>query len=73
MRIRYDQDVDALYIRLLEGDHPCRTLRLSDTVALNIGPEEQLVGVEVLDAGKTLNLSDKPEIDLVNLTARLAR
>jgi len=38
MKISYDEQVDALYIRLLEGDFQCRTLRLSDAVALNIGP-----------------------------------
>jgi uncharacterized protein YuzE len=72
MKITYDQQVDAMYIRLVEGDIPCRTLRLSDTVALNIGPHEQLVGIEVLDAKSALNLDDKREIDLENLTARLA-
>jgi uncharacterized protein YuzE len=72
MKISYDQEVDALYIRLVEGDFPCRTLRLSDTVALNIGPEERLVGIEVLDAKRSLNLDDKRAIDLENLMVRLA-
>ena len=72
MKITYDQEVDALYIRLLEGDYQCRTLLLSDTVALNIGPGEQLVGIEILDARKNLHLDERPEIDLENLKARLA-
>ena len=46
MRISYDVEVDALYIRLLEGPFECRTLRLTDEVSLNIGPNEQLVGIE---------------------------
>ena len=29
MRISYDSEVDALYIRLLEGEYQCRTLRLT--------------------------------------------
>ena len=53
MRISYDEQVDALYIRLLEGDIQCRTVRLSEVVALNIGPKEQLVGIEILDAKET--------------------
>ena len=72
MKITYDQEVDALYIRLLEGDFQCRTLPLSDTVTLNIGPGEQLVGIEILDARKTLNLDERREIDLENLKARVA-
>jgi uncharacterized protein YuzE len=72
MRITYDKDIDAIYIRLLEGDFQCRPLRLSENVALNIGPDEQLVGIEILDASRTLNLGDKKQINLENLTARLA-
>ena len=54
MRISYDGEVDALYIRLLEGEYQCRTLRLTDEVSLNIGPGEELVGIEVLDAKDVL-------------------
>ena len=63
MKISYDSEIDAVYIRLLEGKHECRTVRLNDEVALNIGADEKLVGIEILDArevlaaGKTLNLS----------------
>jgi uncharacterized protein YuzE len=46
MRITYDPEVGALYIRLLEGEHQCRTLRLTDEVSLNIGEGEALVGIE---------------------------
>ena len=30
MRISYDSEVDAFYIRLLEVEYECRTLRLTD-------------------------------------------
>ncbi len=50
MKISYDPEVDALYIRLLEGEYECRTLRLNDEIALNIGPDEVLVGIEIVDA-----------------------
>ena len=50
MKIRYDSEIDALYIRLIEGEHECRTVRLNEEIALNIGPNETLVGIEVLDA-----------------------
>ena len=52
MKISYDAEVDALYIRLVEGEHQCRTVRLSEEVALNIGEGEFLVGIEVLGAGQ---------------------
>ena len=43
MKISYDYEVDALYIRLLDGPQQCRTVRLSDEVTLNMGEGEQLV------------------------------
>ncbi len=50
MRISYDQEVDALYIRLVENWQECRTVRLTDEITLNIGAYEQQVGIEILDA-----------------------
>jgi uncharacterized protein YuzE len=67
MKISYDAETDALYIRLIDGEFQCRTLRLSDEVALNIGPEERLVGIEILDAREVLGNIDKPRIVLENI------
>jgi uncharacterized protein YuzE len=69
MRISYDKEVDALYIRLLEGSYQCRTLRLTDEVSLNIGPDEQLVGIEVLDAKAILGKGALPTVVLDNVAA----
>jgi uncharacterized protein YuzE len=69
MRIRYDQEADALYIRLIEGEQECRTLRLNDEVALNIGPGETLVGVEILDAKRVVGNGEAPEVVLENIVA----
>ena len=68
MRIKYDPEVDALYIRLLDGEYECRVLQLNDQIALNIGPDERLVGIEVLDAKETLGKGNSPEVFLENLT-----
>ena len=72
VRISYDSEVDALYIRLIEGEHECRTVRLTDEVALNIGPGEQLVGIEVLDAREILGKGELPQIVVDNLKVRAA-
>ena len=69
MRITYDSEVDALYIRLVEGEHQCRVLRLNDEISLNIGAGEMLVGIEVLDARELLGEGGPPEVILENLTA----
>ena len=69
MRISYDPEVDALYIRLLEGKHECRTLRLTDEVSLNIGEGEVLVGIEVLDAKEILGRGSLPTVILENVAS----
>ena len=54
MHISYDPEVDALYIRLIDGPHQCQTVCVTNDVILNIGEGETLVGIEVLDAKRTL-------------------
>ena len=67
VKISYDPEIDALYIRLLEGRHECRTLRLNEEIALNIGPDETLVGIEVLDAKEVLGQGQLPALTLENV------
>ena len=71
MKISYDAEIDALYIRLLEGKHECRSVRLSEEVALNIGAGEKLVGIEILDAKSVLGSGKIPAVVLegVKLTS----
>jgi len=69
MKISYDQTVDALYIRLLEEKTECEGIRLNEHVAINIGPREQIVGIEILDASKTLKGFKEHKIHLENLVA----
>lgn len=67
MNISYDSETDTLYIRLVEGKHECRTLRLTDEIALNIGEGEILVGVEILDAKEVLGAGELPQVVLENV------
>jgi uncharacterized protein YuzE len=67
MKISYDPEIDALYIRLVEGKHECRSVRLSEEVALNIGAGEKLVGIEILDARSVLGSGKTPAVVLEGL------
>lgn len=67
MKISYDSEVDALYIRLIDGKQQCRTVQLNEEIALNIGPNETLVGIEVLDAKQVLGKGELPRIVLENV------
>lgn len=69
MEISYDRAVDALYIRLVEGPVECEVIRLNDRVAINIGPQEQVVGIEVLDASEILPGLSEGKVRLENLVA----
>ncbi|MEG4282491.1 DUF2283 domain-containing protein [Microcoleus sp. A006_D1] len=72
MKISYDSEIDALYIRLVEGKHQCRTLQLTDEIALNIGENELLVGIEVLDATQVLGGGNIPNVVLENISFSVA-
>jgi uncharacterized protein YuzE len=72
MKISYDSEIDALYIRLIEGKHECRTVRLNEEIALNIGKGEKLVGIEILDAKQVLGAGKLPAVVLEGITASTA-
>lgn len=68
MKISYDPQVDALYISFKKGPTEVMTIRLSEDVAIDFGPEEEMVGIEILDASHHLNLEWlRPKVMLENL------
>jgi uncharacterized protein YuzE len=52
MRITYDQEVDALYIRFQETT--VTTKHLAEGIAADYDAEGRLAGIEILDAMKRL-------------------
>ncbi len=54
MRIIYDPSVDALTIRLVDEKVECEVIRLNDQVAVDSGPSERIVAIEVLDASELI-------------------
>ncbi len=72
MKITYDKDADALYIRLLDGDFQCRVVRLTDDIALDFAAGEKLVGIEVLGASRLFEQPESPAIELSHLLPKVA-
>ena len=72
MKISYDPETDALYIKLIEGKHECRTARLNEEIALNIGLDEKLVGIEILDATDVLGQGRLLDVTLENISQAVA-
>ena len=70
MKVTYDKEADALYIRLLEGEYECRAVRLTDDIALDFAAGEKLVGIEVLGARQLFETPDSPEIELKDLVPK---
>ncbi|MBM4463931.1 MAG: DUF2283 domain-containing protein [Chloroflexi bacterium] len=68
MKVHYDPEVDALYISFKKGHTQVTTIRLSEDVAVDLGPGEELAGIEVLDASSHLGIDrSQPKIILENL------
>jgi len=73
MKIAYDPQVDALTIRFVEERVECEVIRLNDQVAIDIGPNEQVVAIEILDASEVVPGLTKHGISLENVTATSMR
>ena len=54
MKIKYDPQVDAAYISFKKGPTQVTTIRVTEDVAIDLGPHEEIVGIEVLDASSIL-------------------
>ncbi|MFH0775050.1 MAG: DUF2283 domain-containing protein [bacterium] len=66
MRVHYDNEVDAMYIRL-GNQKPDGVVEISEGVNLDMASEDKIVGIEILNASKKINiktiLSYKLELD----------
>jgi len=67
MKIIYDPTVDALTIRFVEERTECEVIRLNDQVAVDIGPGERIVAIEVLDASEMIPHLKEKGLSLENL------
>ena len=55
MKITYDKEVDAAYIRLSDGQ-PSGVVEISEGVNLDMTEDGKIVGIEILDATKKFPL-----------------
>ena len=66
MKIEYDREIDALYIRLQEK-YVAQTLEIEEGLNLDLDKNGKLVGLEVLDATERYSLADIFNISTENL------
>ena len=67
MKIEYDREVDALYVRLQEK-YVERTIEIEEGINIDLDESGKLIGIEILDATERYSLSDIFNISTENLT-----
>ncbi len=68
MKIKYDPEVDAAYISFKKGPTQVTTIRITEDIAIDLGENEEIVGIEILDASIHFGFKkDEPKIELENL------
>jgi len=56
MQVSYNDKSDLLYIRFDDRTQDVINRRVSDDVVLDIGEGNKIIGIEILDASKHVNL-----------------
>jgi len=66
MKIEYDKEVDALYIRIQEK-HVARTRDIEEGVNIDIDDEGKVIGLEIIGATERYSLEDIFNLSTENL------
>lgn len=56
MTIHYNSKTDLLYIRIEAATQEVINKRVTEDIVLDIGKDDKIVGIEILDASKHVNL-----------------
>lgn len=56
MQVLYNTMTDLPYIRLADRKQQVMNRRLAEDIVLDVGEDDKIVGIEILDASKRLNL-----------------
>ena len=56
MQIIYNSKTDLLYLRLDDQQQQVINKRISEHVVLDLGKDSRIVGIDILDASRDLNL-----------------
>lgn len=56
MQIHYDAKTDLLYLRLDDERQPVVNRRVSEDIVLDIGSDDRVVAIEILDASRHVRM-----------------
>ena len=71
MKVRYDEEADALYIRLRKGEY-YESDEIKEGFILDYDADGNIVGIEILDASSNLSPSDLSTVNF-EVTRQLTR
>lgn len=63
MIIHYDSKTDLLYLRIEPETQHLINRRVTEDIVLDIGKDNKIVGIEIMDASKHVNLESLMPID----------
>ncbi|HRQ38409.1 MAG TPA: DUF2283 domain-containing protein [Chloroflexota bacterium] len=67
MQVTYNTKTDVLYIRLDSRQQEVINQRLNEDIVLDIGEEDKIIGIEILDASSHLNLDQLLPVQIERL------
>jgi len=63
MKIKYDKQIDALYITLKKGKY-AHTKKITDSILVDVSKSGEVLGVEVLDAKQNIGEVKPGKLDI---------
>lgn len=72
MKMTYDREADALYIRLREPKERVEVTQVSQDVACDLDAEGRVVGIEILNASGLFQRPESPSVELEYAAPRKA-
>ncbi|MDP8228412.1 MAG: DUF2283 domain-containing protein [Candidatus Electryoneaceae bacterium] len=57
MQIHYNSKTDLLYIRFDDRQQQVMNHRVDEDIVLDIGEDDKIIGIEILDASRRIDLS----------------
>jgi len=63
MQITYDRKADAMYIKFQEGKFVSNK-EVKEGVILDVGKDNMLLGIEILEVSKRFSLKDLSKVDI---------
>lgn len=58
MNIEYNDKTDLLYLRLDSMKQDVINKKVTENITLDIGMDDKIIGIEILDASKQVNLKN---------------